>query len=221
MEFENGDSSPHTRANLDGPQRLSNCWGGPPLNEEGIVRCNNHHKRKVGKGVDKRKGKSRETELLDTEQSVLLNTSPNSSGGRGGPATSSVGDRVRVNQAASNTAPNSLDGRGGPATSSVDDRECINAGEGSLALHPGQDGRRGASHRAFPTNSKEKEKRKEAEDKSKGVEKIVKKKPKIKERHYDDCGNDLRGLGDHLACKCCDEYSSSLKRKKVFLGAGR
>ena len=45
--------------------------------------------------------------------------------------------------------------------------------------------------------------------KSRGVEKIVKRKPKVIEGHYDDCGESLKGLDDNFACHCCDEYSSS------------
>ena len=37
----------------------------------------------------------------------------------------------------------------------------------------------------------------------------MKRKPKTIERHHDDCGDDLRGLGDSSMCKCGDIYSSS------------
>ena len=46
----------------------------------------------------------------------------------------------------------------------------------------------------FPTDSKEREKQKDAKNKEKGIEKVVKRKPKIIERHYDDCGDDLSFL---------------------------
>ena len=46
----------------------------------------------------------------------------------------------------------------------------------------------------FPTDSKGREKQKDAENKEKGIDKVVKKKPKFVEKHYDDCGDDLRGL---------------------------
>ena len=53
----------------------------------------------------------------------------------------------------------------------------------------------------FPTTAKEREKKKDVEDKSKGIEKVVKKKPEIIERHHDDCGESLKGLceGFHLS----------------------
>ena len=61
----------------------------------------------------------------------------------------------------------------------------------------------------FPTDSKEREKQKDAENKERGIEKVVKRKPKIIEKHYDDCGYDLRGLCGFQRCQCGDGYSSS------------
>ena len=138
------------------------------------------------------------------------NTSPYSPSSRGGSAASAVGDRECINKQGRRLDPSHpRGGRGGSAASAA-------AGEGSTPAHPLQGESNGAivPHQAFPTASKEREKRKEAEDKSKGVEKIVKKKPKVIERHRDDCGDDLRGLGDHLACRCCDVYSSSSEEEE-------
>ena len=65
----------------------------------------------------------------------------------------------------------------------------------------------------FPTDSKEREKQKDAENKEKGIEKVAKRKPKVIERHYDDCGDDLRGLCGAFhhchGCQCGDGCSSS------------
>ena len=66
-----------------------------------------------------------------------------------------------------------------------------------------------ATNQHFPTNSKEKEKLKDAENKAKGIDNIVKRKPNVIEKHYDDCGNGLGGLGEFFQCRCCDGYSSS------------
>ena len=41
------------------------------------------------------------------------------------------------------------------------------------------------------------------------MEKVVKRKPKFIERHVDDCGDNLQGLGDINLCQCCGEYSAS------------
>ena len=66
--------------------------------------------------------------------------------------------------------------------------------------------------KSLPTSSKEREKQNDAENKERGIEKVVKKKPKLIEKHYDDCGDDLRGLCAFQHCKDCqcgDGYSSS------------
>ena len=52
----------------------------------------------------------------------------------------------------------------------------------------------GNSEQAFPTDEREEWKRKRKENKEKGIE--VKKKIKIVEEHYDDCGTNLAGLGN-------------------------
>ena len=71
------------------------------------------------------------------------------------------------------------------------------------ASHAGTDGatfisanQNSKTNQSYPTASKEREKQKEAEEKSRGIEKVVKKKPKIVEKHHDDCGDCLDGLGD-------------------------
>ena len=52
---------------------------------------------------------------------------------------------------------------------------------------------------AFPTDSKEKQKEAQKEREHQGVTRIVKKKVKYHEKHYDDCGESMEGLGaDHL-----------------------
>jgi len=48
---------------------------------------------------------------------------------------------------------------------------------------------------AYPTDAKVKEKEKKKKEKEQGVERKVKKKPKVIEDHYDDCGDDLTSLG--------------------------
>ena len=42
-----------------------------------------------------------------------------------------------------------------------------------------------------PTTAKEREKQREADDKSKGIARVVKKRPKTIEKNYDDCGDSL------------------------------
>ena len=65
------------------------------------------------------------------------------------------------------------------------------------------------SNQQISTDSQEREQKREAEDNSKGVENIVKKKPKVIERHHDDCGDGQQGRGDLLGCRCCEAYVSS------------
>ena len=76
-------------------------------------------------------------------------------------------------------------------------------GGGACGTSPTDTGTEGtpciSANQNFPTTAKEKEKQKEADNKSKGIEKVVKKKPKTIERHYDDCGDNLKGL--------CEAYS--------------
>ena len=67
-------------------------------------------------------------------------------------------------------------------------------------------------NQSFPTDSKEREKQHDAENKEKGIEHVVKRKPNVIEKHYDDCGDDLRGrcaFQRGNACQCGDGYSSS------------
>ena len=67
-------------------------------------------------------------------------------------------------------------------------------GVGSAASDAaGGEGKEEVPPHHLPTDSKEREKKRDAEDKSRGVEKIVKRKPRVIERHYDDCGDSLRG----------------------------
>ena len=53
------------------------------------------------------------------------------------------------------------------------------------------------SARSFPTDAKEREKIQRKLDKEKGIERQVRKKPKVCENHYDDCGDDLSSLDEH------------------------
>ena len=43
-----------------------------------------------------------------------------------------------------------------------------------------------------------------------GVERVVKKKPKVVEEHYDDCGQDLSGLGPDAVEDAADYYVTLL-----------
>ena len=43
----------------------------------------------------------------------------------------------------------------------------------------------------------------------------MKKKPKVIERHRDDCGDDLRGLQDTHYCPVCGEESSSSEEEEI------
>ena len=52
---------------------------------------------------------------------------------------------------------------------------------------------------SYPTDSKERDKQNDADNQLRGIDKVAKMKPKVVERHYDDCGNDLGGLGDAFA----------------------
>ena len=47
---------------------------------------------------------------------------------------------------------------------------------------------------AFPTDSRERQKAKEKADKEAGIERVVKKKFKVVEDHFDDCGEDLNSI---------------------------
>ena len=53
------------------------------------------------------------------------------------------------------------------------------------------------STRSFPTDAKEREKIQKKLDKEKGVERQVRRKPKVCEIHFDDCGDDLSSLDEH------------------------
>ena len=63
--------------------------------------------------------------------------------------------------------------------------------------------------RSCPTAAKENEKQRDAADKSRGVTRVVKKKPKVIERHFDDCGENLKGLGESFSFSRCEGFSSS------------
>ena len=49
-------------------------------------------------------------------------------------------------------------------------------------------------HNAFPTDPKEREKGRRKREKEQGIERVVKKIPKIVEEHYDDCGYDMSSI---------------------------
>ena len=51
---------------------------------------------------------------------------------------------------------------------------------------------------AYPTDGRERQKKKENTDKEQGIEKVVKKKDKIVEDHYDDCGDCLDSITTNL-----------------------
>ena len=51
---------------------------------------------------------------------------------------------------------------------------------------------------AYPTDGRERQKKKEKTDKEQGIEKVVKKKDKIVEDHYDDCGDCLDSIVTNL-----------------------
>ena len=51
---------------------------------------------------------------------------------------------------------------------------------------------------SFPTASKERRKKKEEEAKQEGREIPVKKKTRTYDRQFDDCGDSLAGLGEHV-----------------------
>ena len=80
----------------------------------------------------------------------------------------------------------------GPRVSAVPE-DCVMPTE---APHPSTT----TDQQAFPTDSKEREKIKDAANKAQGIEKVVKRKPKVIERHRDDCGDDLNGLKDTCVC---------------------
>ena len=52
------------------------------------------------------------------------------------------------------------------------------------------------THDAYPTDAKEREKNRRKQEKEAGIERVVKKRKKIMEDHYDDCGEDLSSLHD-------------------------
>ena len=54
------------------------------------------------------------------------------------------------------------------------------------------------STHAYPTDSRERQKAKEKADKEKGIVRVVKKKKKHVEEHYDDCGESLDSLTKDL-----------------------
>jgi hypothetical protein len=49
---------------------------------------------------------------------------------------------------------------------------------------------------AYPTDAKEREKARRQANKEAGVETVVRKRKKVMEDHYDDCGDDLSSLHD-------------------------
>ena len=49
--------------------------------------------------------------------------------------------------------------------------------------------------RAFPTEGRMRQKEKEKQRKEAGLEPVVRKKTFVVEDHFDDCGQDLSGLG--------------------------
>ena len=89
-------------------------------------------------------------------------------------------------------------------------------GVAPAALHPlGTEGTP-CTNQNFPTTAKEREKKKDVEDKSKGIEKVVKKKPKTIERDHDDCGESLKGLCEGFTCHTCDGYPPPQTKRKEF-----
>ena len=62
-----------------------------------------------------------------------------------------------------------------------------------------------APQAAYPTDSKEREKARRELEKERGIERVVKKKVKIVEEHYDDCGDDMSSVdtGIPLTCMPC------------------
>ena len=95
-------------------------------------------------------------------------------------------------------------------TSSTCENSSLGDGRGASGTSASPD-RANASmvERSFPTAAKEKEKQREAVDKSRGVARVVKKKPKVIERHFDDCRDNLRGLGESFSFTHCEGFSSS------------
>ena len=56
-----------------------------------------------------------------------------------------------------------------------------------------------ASTKCYPTDAKEREKNKLKAEKAAGIERVVKKRKKIVEDHWDDCGDDMTSLGPDIA----------------------
>jgi hypothetical protein len=67
---------------------------------------------------------------------------------------------------------------------------------------------------AYPTDAKEREKARRQADKEAGVERVVQKRKKVIEDHYDDCGDDLSSLHDAevvgLSCRQCHDLNEVL-----------
>ena len=99
------------------------------------------------------------------------------------------------------------DGGGGIQTTTVCNEPREGVAAPPLRLTKAQEQQQ--TTQSFPTDSEEREKQKDAENKERGTEKVVRRKPQIIEKHYDDCGDDLRGLCGFQRCQCGDGYSSS------------
>ena len=101
-----------------------------------------------------------------------------------------------------------------------DDQE--SAGGGAFGTSPmGTDGatftianQNSTTNQNFPTAAKENEKQKDTDNTIRGIEKVVKKKPKIVEKHHDDCGDCLDGLGDCFTCHHWEDNSSSSEEEE-------
>ena len=67
------------------------------------------------------------------------------------------------------------------------------------------EGQSADSQVAFPTESKEREKARRKREKELGIERTVKKKLKIVEEHYDDCGYDMSSINidETMLCMPC------------------
>ena len=61
----------------------------------------------------------------------------------------------------------------------------------------------------FPLQPRKGRNKERLTTRAKGIERVVKKRPKTIEKHYDDCGDSLKGLCESYACHDCEGYSSS------------
>ena len=135
VEYGNGESSPHTKANLHWALQLINIIdlkaGGPVIGAKGKVCHDKDYERKERKGKGKCTDMGREPQALSTLNKAVQRSQSEDGNERyernellllKRPSTQTN----QTNTSGRNTSPYSPSSRGGSAASAVGDRECIN-----------------------------------------------------------------------------------------------